>query len=703
MNDMAEYREMFVAEAQENLQALSDGALKLERQEEAPEAVDVLFRAAHTLKGMSATMGFEGLTRVCHAMEDVLDAVRSGGCKATPELADALLASVDSMTLMLGDVAGGGDGGPPDAGLLERFRALERGESAAPAAPSEEPAGPDLLPGQESLLPEDQDSRRDVVEAFADSPTVVRLTVSLEASCAFRGVRALLVRKALERLGSVVATRPKGRAFEEGVFERNFDLWTVGPYSAEEQEQAVLRVLEVEAVSSVTLDAGALPGGGPARPAMDLSEPVAAELVQPPVEEIREAEPGAEQLSPAPESGSEQPAGAAASAPVAAASLHQTVRVNVERLDKVLDLVGELVTARIRLSQIARDSGLKDLGDALIQVDHIVKDLQQEVTAARMVPMDQIFSRFPRLIRDLSRDLNKPMDLALEGRDIELDRSILDEIGDALVHLLRNAADHGIEPTEQRSAAGKPAVGTIRLEARRDKNHVMITVEDDGAGIDTDRVRQVAVERGLLSAEAARLLPEDEAVSLIFAPGFSTARRVTELSGRGVGVDAVRARAEALGGSLRVENFPGRGTRFRIRVPLTLAIIRALRVRVGQEHYMAPVANVVEAVEYSRNDIGGADGAPTVRLREEYLPLLRLDKLLDLKRAAPDPGMFTVLVVDAGERRVALVVDEALGQQEIAIKSLGRGLKAVRGFAGVTILGDGSVCLILDLPSLLDL
>jgi len=782
MNDMAEYRELFVAEAQENLQALSDGALKLERPEEAPAAVDSLFRASHTLKGMAATMGFEGLTRVCHAMEDVLDAVRSGACQATPELADALLASVDSMAGMLGDVAGGGDGGPPDAGLLERFRGLQRGGSGAVEliADAEEAPKPKLESALESLLPEDESSRRAVAEALEESPAVVRLTVTLEPTCAFKGVRALLVRKALERLGSVVATRPRGRSLEEGAFDLSFDLWTSGPCSEEEQQQAVLRVLEVAEVSSISLEAAVFAGAGAASvaPSRSLPEPVAEALVQAPAkeepvadgparsqtEEETEADtparPPIEEKAPSGEPGrtpvtekavaeeprrasiiegvsAEAPArvpvheesagqaltlpvgkegeeaesdvgplpGGAAQAAAPAVARHLTVRVNVERLDKILNLVGELVTSKIRMTQIARDRAMKDLGEALMQVDHIVNDLQQEVTAARMVPMDQLFSRFPRLIRDLSRDLNKPMDLVLEGREIELDRSVIDEIGEALVHSLRNAADHGIEPTEQRSAAGKPAIGTIRLEAKRDKNHVMISVEDDGAGIDTDRVRQVAVERGLLSAEAAMLLPEDEVVALIFAPGFSTARHVTDLSGRGVGVDAVRTKAEALGGSLRVENFPGRGTRFRIRVPLTLAIIRALRVRVGAEHYMAPVANVVEAVEYSNKDLIVTDGARTVRLREEVLPLFDLAELLDLKRNAPGPGSgtFTVLLVEAGDRRVALVVDEALGQQEIAIKSLGRGLKSVRGFGGVTILGDGSVCLILDLPSLLDL
>ena len=409
--------------------------------------------------------------------------------------------------------------------------------------------------------------------------------------------------------------------------------------------------------------------------------------------------------------------GEAAAAPAAAApaqpgvegapseanvQVRQTLRVSVERLDKVLNLVGELVTAKIRLGQIAKVRQLKDLSEAMIQVDHIVNELQEEVTAARMVPMEQIFSRFPRMIRDLSRDLGKPMDLVLEGREIELDRSILDEIAEALVHLLRNSADHGIEKPEERRRLGKPATGTIRLEAKRDKNHVNISVEDDGSGIDTRRVRDAAVRKGLMTQEAAQGLSEDEAVSLIFAPGFSTNDQVTRVSGRGVGVDAVRARAEALGGNLRVENFPGHGTRFRIRLPLTLAIVQALRVRVGREEYMAPVVNVVEAVECQRQDLRRVHGQDTLMLRDDVLPVSRLGRLLDVAGSAQDPPIFTVLVVDVSERRVGLIVDEVMGQQEIAIKSLSRSLKAVRGFGGVTILGDGSVCLILDLPSLLE-
>jgi two-component system chemotaxis sensor kinase CheA len=417
--------------------------------------------------------------------------------------------------------------------------------------------------------------------------------------------------------------------------------------------------------------------------------------------------PTAADLAPLPEGiapGPLAPESAPALAPAAAASapVRQTLRVSVERLDKVLNLVGELVTAKIRLSQIARNRALKDLSEALLQVDHVVNELQEEVTAARMVPMDQIFSRFPRLMRDLSRELGKPMELTLEGKDIELDRSILDEIGEVLVHMLRNAADHGIEGPEERRRLGKPATGTVRLEARRDKNQVLISVEDDGGGVRLDKVRSSAVRKGLLSREQADALDEEQALALIFSPGFSTAEQVTAVSGRGVGMDAVKSKVESLGGNLRLENFPGQGSRFRIRLPLTLAIIQALRVRMGDEEYMAPVANVVEAVEFERGDLGHTHGLETVKLRDEVLPVTRLRGLIGMD-SSQLPANFTVLVAESGERRAGLMVDEVLGQQEIAIKSMGKTLKGIRGFGGVTILGDGTVCLILDLPSLLDL
>jgi two-component system chemotaxis sensor kinase CheA len=713
----AEYRDLFVAEAQENLQALSDGALRLEKGGGDLAAVRDLFRAAHTLKGMAATMGFEGLTQLCHALEDALDAMRSGSLGLAPGLGDALLAAVDAMAGMLGNVAAGGDGGPADLVVVGRFKALASGEipapSAAAAAVTPEPApeaGLVLPAGASSvelLLPPYEEGRQAVARAVADGSPVARISVTLEPTCAFKGVRALLVRKALERQGVVACTWPAGRALEEGAFEHGFDLWVASGAGLEELEQAALRVIEVSAAQGQLLPSASFQSGAQApAPRAAASGPGAApamDLLQVPLatigDAVLESDTGAGTApAAAPPAGENAPA----AAPEANTAVRQTLRVSVERLDKVLNLVGELVTAKIRLGQIAKVRQLKDLSEAMIQVDHIVNELQEEVTAARMVPMEQIFSRFPRMIRDLSRELGKPMDLVLEGREIELDRSILDEIAEALVHLLRNSADHGIEKPEERRRQGKPATGTIRLEAKRDKNHVNISVEDDGSGIDTRKVREAAVRKGLMTREAAQALSEDEAVSLIFAAGFSTNDQVTRVSGRGVGVDAVRARAEALGGNLRVENFPGHGTRFRIRLPLTLAIVQALRVRVGREEYMAPVVNVVEAVECQRQDLRRVHGQDTLMLRDEVLPVSRLGRLLDVAGSAQDPPIFTVLVVEVSERRVGLIVDEVMGQQEIAIKSLSRSLKAVRGFGGVTILGDGSVCLILDLPSLLE-
>jgi two-component system chemotaxis sensor kinase CheA len=715
-----EYRALFVSEAQEILQALSDGALSWEKSGGGGATlINDLFRGAHTLKGMSATMGFDGLTRVCHTLEDALDSVRAGG----PEplgISDLLLASVDAMTRMVENVAGGGDSGAADPGLLARLEAAARPGSPGNALDSADAA-------KSEALPEDQRSRSAVDEARARGP-VRMLTVRLEETCAFKGVRALLVRKAVERVAGVLATRPAGDAFEAGAFADTFSLWTGPEAGLPDLEKAALKVLEVAEATAVSVapltDASALPpaaaaGNEPAAvpPAKAEEAPAIAPAAPPSPPKVvptqatlvttdiaaREtaAVPAAAGVSK-PATFSEEEDATEGQASSASQRLSQTLRVSVERMDKVLDLVGELVTAKIRLSQIARATKNKELDETVAGFDHIVTELQEEVTAARMVPVDQIFSRYPRLIRDLSRELGKPMDLVLEGREIELDRSILEEIGEALVHLLRNAADHGVESTQERTAAGKPVVATIRVSARRDKNHVVIVVEDDGRGIDTQRIRAAAVRKGLLSEAAATALSEEEAMALILRPGFSTASKVTTLSGRGVGIDAVRAKAEALGGSLRFESLPGRGSRFRVRLPLSLAIIQALRVRVGAEEYLAPVANVAEAVECAPGELEMGPEGRVLRLREAALTVVPLDGLLGQARPG-EPGLFTVLVVEAGDRRKGLIVDEVLGQEEVAVKNLGRHLKPVRGFGGVTILGDGSVCLILDLPALLEL
>jgi two-component system chemotaxis sensor kinase CheA len=514
---------------------------------------------------------------------------------------------------------------------------------------------------------------------------VFHLKVRIDPKCAFKGVRAFLVLKNLEKAGGVLHSVPGAKDLEEGKFDFVFDAWVESELSEEELKAACMKVMEIVDAEVAKLPMPAAPAAAPAAVAAAPSALAASMPV---------AQAAAAPAAPA--------AAAAPASPPSAAK--QTVRVNVERLDRIMNMVGELVTSKIRLGQIAKQRQNKELSDALVQVEHIVNELQGEAMAARMVPMEQVYSRFPRMIRDLSRDLNKEVELVLEGSDIEMDRTILEEVTDPLIHLLRNAMDHGLESSQERKELGKPPTGLLRLEARREKNMVVLTVEDDGSGIRTDKVRSAAVRRGLLSQEQARALTEDEAINLISLPGFSTADTVTSVSGRGVGVDAVRTKVEALGGSLRIESQPGKGSRFRVRLPMTLAIIQALMVRVGKEEYAAPVSNVVEALELSASELRSIHGQEVVMLREEVLPVFRLHRLLEVPDVPSQlPPLFSVLVVEAGERRAGLLVDEVIGQLEIAIKSLGRFIKGIRGFGGVTILGDGRICLILDFSSLLEL
>ncbi len=675
MIDQPEYRDLFVSEAQEFLRHMDVGAMALENDPKDSEAIAGLFRAAHTLKGMAATMGFDGITRLCHEYESALDLVRSGTMAVTPALVEVLFAGTDELLKLVGQVAAGNMAQESDPALLARVKALVAGVPATAGAFATAPRsqGGATATVSRDTWPVDSVSKNRVIQALGEGGDVFKLDVDIDLACAFKGVRAYLVLKAVEKFGKVLATEPEGKRLEEGAFPQTATFWVASSAPAEELRLAASKVMEVTAARIVAV----LPDLAEA-PAEVLATPVAS-----------------------------QPEAVETTAQAPAVAVKQTLRVQVERLDKIMNMVGELVTYKIRLAQIAKERHLKELNDALVQVEHVVNELQAEVMAARMVPMDHVFSRFPRMVRDLAKDLGKQIELELHGRDIELDRSILDEIADPLVHLVRNSCDHGVETVTERLAAGKPALAKLKLTAVRERNQVVITVEDDGHGIRVDKVREVALRRGLLKPEEARGLSDEEAVNLIFMPGFSTASKVTEISGRGVGLDAVRSKLESLGGTLRVESFPGNGSRFKLRLPLTMAILKAMRIRLGAEEYMVPVVNVIEAVEFNAPELRRAHGQEVVMLRDELVPVLRLGALLEVPgslSADPANGLpyFTVLVVDTGERRVGLMVDEVLGQQEVALKTLGRSLKTVRGFGGVTILGDGAVCLILDVASLLE-
>jgi two-component system chemotaxis sensor kinase CheA len=627
--DLARYAELFLTESREHLSAINHLLLELERAPTASEPVTAIFRAVHTIKGMSATMGYAAVAELSHELETLLDRVRQGKVRVTAELLDACFASADALERAIEEGAQGGSGAGETnvEPLVARLRALGGGRGARPddgvAAP----------------------------EASEATGQLVR--VRLDAETPLKGARAFLIVKRAESLGRVHSVTPPLDALQAEQFERSFTLRIDSVVDRATIERTIRSVGSVDQV--VVENAGAS---------------VTA--------------PG--------RSGARQAADAAAGRPA------RHVRMDLRRLDAMMNLIGELVITRGRLDQLARGLGDPPLLDSMDQASRLISELQDEIMLSRMVPVWQVFDRFPRLVRDAARSSGKEVDLVVEGKEIELDRSMLDEIGDPVVHLLRNAIDHGIESPADRLAAGKPAIGRLTLSASRERSSVVVRVTDDGRGIDRVRVLEKARAIGLLD-ESRTELSDEELIRLIGRPGFSTAERVTDLSGRGVGIDVVYTRVRALGGSVEIKTAARTGTTVTMRLPVTLAIVRALLARVDDETYAVPITHVRETVSLDRTRPRSVRGAEVLPLRDDVLPLMRFRRLVELP--AEDARGTQVIVLEAGDRRLGLVVDELTGQQDIVVKQF----DAVRGgttiFSGATILPDGSPALILDVGSLL--
>jgi two-component system chemotaxis sensor kinase CheA len=671
--DTLQYKDIFISESLEHLDVLNQMLLILEKNPADTKSLNEIFRTAHTLKGMAATMGFDQITELTHQMENVFERFRGTGLPPESGAIDVLFKCLDMLSLLVDEISSSEPKNLDITALLEKLGQLEKLGKAAGGGASPVPriAVPETVVSLEHLEQIIANSRD---EGFATFGIKVRVT----PDCSFKGVRAFMAFKAMSEFGEIIATQPEAQALQDGQFDFEFALVLLSKKEPEILRKALRGIAELEAFEVIEL--------GP----QDV-EPFCATVLS-----LSRAQadllPGQEKVHGAKDE------------TVQSRSV-QSIRVSIERLDNLQNLVGELVINKIRLSQISKQYNLRDLKEALAHFDRVTNELQDEVTEVRMVPMEHIFNRFPRMVRDLAKDNGKELDLVMEGKDIELDRTVLDEINDPLVHLLRNAVDHGVEKPEARQRAGKNRRGIIRLSASREKNHVIIKVEDDGKGIDPDVIRRVAVEHGVISAEEAARLTEQEAVNLISLPGVTTATVVTEISGRGVGVDAVRTKIESFGGNLRIESRPGQGSTFVLRLPMTLAIIQALLIRVGREIYSIPVINTVETLELAAAEVKFVQRKEVVLYRNSVLPLVRLNQVLSVPDApAPAEGEAanpSVLVTEVGEIRVGLLVDEVLGQQEIAIKSLGTLLKGVKGFSGVTILGDGRIALVLDVPTLL--
>ena len=677
--DTNQYMGMFLDESHEHLQSLNDGLLNIEENGEDKDVVNEIFRNAHTLKGMSATMGYNKIAELTHEMEDVLDLIRNDKLNINEDILDTLFKCLDSLEQMINSV---GDGESEDvvdvSDLVAKLSSISKGTpapapaAAAPAAAA--PAGPSF-----ALSDVDIDVLKKAKESGLQG---IHVKVTLAETCLLKSARSYMVMNALDELGDVIKSVPSAEDLEQEKFDRSFEILLVTGAEVKQVEDALNSISEIDSIEVSVVDPDAAPA--PAQPAAAAPAPAAP--------------------APAAKAAS-KPAAKAEKKPAAnkAKKNHhqsQSVRVDIEKLDTLMNLMGELVINKVRLEQIGQTHRLAELTETLEQMDRVTTELQNIVMKVRMVPVSAVFNRFPRMVRDIAKELNKEINLTIEGEETELDRTVIDEIGDPIMHLLRNSCDHGVEMPDEREAKGKPRTGEVGLIARHEGNNVVIMVTDDGSGIDPNKIRSKAVEKGMITQEEADKLDDADAVRLIFLPGFSTAEKISDISGRGVGMDVVRSKIEALSGHVDVETHIDEGSIFKIKLPLTLAIIQAMLVQVQEEMYAIPLGSIDSTINIQPTDIKTVQNREVIVLRGEIIPIIRMEQTLQVPHVKDAEDIF-VVVVHAGEAKAGIVVDKLIGQQEIVIKTLGSLFTGLKMFSGATVLGDGRVALILDVATMI--
>lgn len=680
MVDVNQYLGIFLEEAREHLQTLNRCVLDLEHEPGDLHILDEIFRSAHTIKGMSATMGYSAIAELTHEMENVLDLLRKGTLTAHTEIIDTLFQCVDRLEQLVEEVANGQTGGVDVTALSAKLAALAKGESLETATPvgKAAPASVDTSSHAKMTL---NDTETEMVNtAISQGMQALELTIGLRQGTLLKSVRAYMAMKALDEMGEVIKTDPLVEDLEKDNFGQEFSVLLITDLPMDKVRDTILAIAEIETVTAT-----------PCTNAVTV-------VNEPELEKKTTAATGASATERMPDSVHDNKAESAAAKNKGRA----LVRVDAEKLDSLLNLVGELVINKTRLQQIGLSNQLQELSEATEQMDRVTTDLQGIVMKLRMVPVGNVFNRFPRMVRDLSHSLGKEINLIIQGEETEMDRTVIDEIGDPLVHLLRNSIDHGIEKPEERIAAGKNPVGEVRLIARHEGNNILLMVTDDGKGLKPEVIKQKALEKGLVTKTELDAMEPNEILKLIFMAGFSTAETVTDVSGRGVGMDAVRTKIENLGGALELDSTPGQGTRVRIRLPLTLAIIQALLIQVHEETYAIPLGSIDSTINITPEDIRTIQQQEVILLRGQIIPLVRLGRSLGILDAAgfEDGQELYVVIVQSGDHKIGLLVDALVGQQEIVIKSLGKILTGIRQIAGATILGDGQVVLILDVNAL---
>ena len=762
---MDSHRAAFVAEAEDGITDLNNALLALEADPEDAEAMDDVFRVAHTLKGNAAAMGYEDVSDFGHALEDLLDAVRQGDREVTPELMDLLFEGVDAVEAMVSEIADTGDVSTDPSDLESRLREMEEhgtvgGDADGDDAGADDSADPEAAAEDDADDGAESDADEEVPDvsvpeppaAAADLPDPVAYADVTIGDAQMPGVDAALVLQALDEQFDGHVTDPAPEALEDGEYDESFDAF-VGGDDPEVVAEGLRALTQVEAATAVAV------GGDDATESADSDaesadadaeaealEPADADSVEDDAEDAPEpaATDADEETEPSDDGGdaeqsddAESPSddsGSSGGSDSKSGDEIKSIRVDVDQVDELYGLVEQLVTSRIKLRR--EIEGTDAESDALDELDKLASSLQDTAMDMRLIPFSQVSDSFPRLVRDISRDLDKRIDFEIEGDDVELDRTILTEMRDPLVHVLRNAVDHGIESPAEREAAGKDPTGHVSLTAERERDHVIIEVSDDGGGLDPDQLREKAVDEDVKSREAVEAMEDDEVYDLVFHPGFSTAEEVTDVSGRGVGMDVVRTTARDLDGSVSIESEPGEGSTVRFRLPVTVAIVKVMFVDVGGTEYGIPIKSIAEVAR--ADDVEEVHGDEVVRHEDDLYPVVRLNERLgeidptaaelptetpaaDGGVAADEPGDDGFVPADptatdgSGEgqtdagmlvrireetRQVALHCDAVLDQEEVVVKPLDGPLSGTPGLSGTAVLGDGDVVAVLDVVSL---
>lgn len=692
--DMNAYLSMFIDESNDHLQSLNENLLRLESDPEDLSIVQIIFRSAHTLKGMSATMGFEDLAALTHEMENVLDLVRNNKIKMDSFIFDTLFKGLDALENMVQDVIGGGTGKLDVTTIVTALKSIVKGDykTDAPAAVQAETAAAvsesetsGAANDAAALLDEYQTSV--LMQSIDSGLSVYHVVVNVSEGCILKAARAYMVFDFLERAGEIIKSHPSVQDIEQEKFDRSFTVFMISSSNTDDIRKGILSVSEIETADVTQLSRESLSRLG--RRANDT--PAA------PAPEVQAAAPEVPVAAATPAAGKTEPAKEDKPKPAVAAPVNRTIRVDIERLDALMNLFSELLIDRVRLEQLATEIRRSDLTETVEHMARVSGDLQNIVLKLRMVPVESVFNRFPRMVRDIAKSLDKKIDLVITGAETELDRTVIDEIGDPLVHLLRNSCDHGIESIASRVAAGKPETGTVHLRAFHSGNNVFIEIEDDGNGINRERVKQIAIKNGVVTPEEAKRLTDNEINMLIFAPGFSTAEKISDLSGRGVGLDVVKSKITSLGGNVSVTSQEGKGSIFSIQLPLTLSIISAMLVKLGAEKYAIPLSSIVETGIIRKEQIRSVHKSFMMEFRGSVIPVISLSKILECTSWSESGEDETeIVVIRKGEKLVAILVDEFIGQSDIVLKSLGNYLTNIDAISGATILGDGQVALIID-------